>query len=157
MNRHPHTLKAAWVTAITTVIPTTSLPNPAVFLCISSFGENVPKAAQVGEDGIFPCQGDRPLQSQEKPGVLFVEGPRTLDYFSPLPCLGPLFWGGVVLSAQTVGEGSLVYLGEQKEPCQCACIGWPGEGTMLREGVGSPGLGSMENAVPPAVLRLICT
>lgn len=76
-----------------------------------------------------PAKGGRPLQSQEKPGVLFVEGPRTLlDYFSPLPCLGPFFWGAVVLSAQAVGEGSLDYWGEQKELCQCVCIGWPGEG-----------------------------
>lgn len=55
------------------------------------------------------------------------------------------------------GRGSLGYWGEQKELCQCVCIGWPAEGTMLREGVGAPGCGSTENAVSPAILGLMET
>lgn len=91
-----------------------------------------------------PAKRGRPLQSQEKPGLLSVEGPRTLlCYFSPLPCLDLLFWGGVVLSPQAVVGGGLGYWGVQKELWQCVYIGWPGEGTMLREDMGAPGCGSM--------------
>lgn len=62
--------------------------------------------------------------------------------------------------AVCLGEGaqgrSLGHWGGQKELCQCVFIGWPGEGTVLRESVGTPGCGSLENAVSPSVLELIC-
>lgn len=34
---------------------------------------------------------------------------------------------------------------------------WPGEGTVLREGVGAPGCGSTENAVSPDIGGLMDT
>lgn len=80
----------------------------------------------------FPSQEGwaRPLQSQEKVGFLLsVEGPRTL-LFSPLPCLGPFFWGGVVLSVQAVVGGAWA-TGRQRSCGKCVYIEWPGE-TMLK-------------------------
>lgn len=55
------------------------------------------------------------------------------------------------------GGGSLGYWGEQKELCQCVCIGGPGRGPCLGEGVGARGCGSTENAVSPAIGGLMET
>lgn len=77
----------------------------------------------------LPARRGRSLQSQENlcSSLWGVPGPSFA--ISPLPCLGPLFWGGVVLSAQAVvgrpgplGEqrsrGSVSILGDQRGgPC----------------------------------------
>lgn len=83
-----------------------------------------------------------------------MEGPRTLlDFLSSVLPRSPFLGrdGAVCLGWGAKGRSLGHWVG-QKELCQCVCIGWPGEGTMLRESVGTPGCGSLENAV----LGLIC-
>lgn len=70
-----------------------------------------------------PARRGRPLQSQEKlcSSLWGVPGPSFA--VSPLPCLGPLFWGGVVLSAQAV-VGMPGPLGEQRSCGYIGCLYW---------------------------------
>lgn len=95
-----------------------------------------------------------PRKSQGS-SVWRIPGP-SLTFF-PLSCIGPFFWGEMVPSAWVRGHrGGAWATGGQKELCQCVFIRWPGEGTVLRESVGTPGCGSLENVVSPSVLELIC-
>lgn len=60
----------------------------------------------------LPARRAGPFQPQENLCSLCREC-QDLLAISPLPCLGPLFWGGVVLSAQAV-VGRPGPLGEQR-------------------------------------------
>lgn len=74
-----------------------------------------------------PDKGGRPLQSQEKPGFLSVEGPRILlCYFSPLPCIGPFSGEGwCCLPRQLLGF--LGHWGGEKGLCNVFLGHWGGE------------------------------
>lgn len=144
MNRPPHTLKAAWVTAITTQhsshpLASRTQQSPLAFPVLGKMGLEMTRWRT---DGIsepcwhinpcFPRQCGRAPQSQKKPGVLSVEDSRTLLDF-PLSCIGPFFWGEMVPSAWVRGHrGGAWVTGVDRRSCvSVSLLGGQGRGPCL--------------------------
>ena len=138
-----------------TLTPAASIPNPATSFAFPVVGKRgIALPSTWGNSGnsepcwyLNPCSPSQEGQAPPIPGKARVplcggaQDPPLLFLSSALlrsPFLGR---GGAVCPGS--GWGGLGYWGGQKELWQCVYIGWPGEGTMLREDMGAPGCGSI--------------